>query len=97
MGGNFVQIEGEKGFIYVSGSNGLETIRVVTKNSDETFNEQPDPDRWSYEVRKITELVRKDDYDTIYSKLDVMLDVIETIENVRKDAGILFPGDGSIL
>ncbi|MBQ9504063.1 MAG: Gfo/Idh/MocA family oxidoreductase, partial [Lachnospiraceae bacterium] len=47
FGVNFFQIEGEKGYIYITdGSNGLKEIRVVTKTSDETFNEQEDPDRW---------------------------------------------------
>lgn len=92
-GVNFVQIEGEQGYIYVSGGNGLETIRVVTKNSDDTYNEQANPDRWSYEVRSVTELVINDDYEAVYSKLDTMLEVIETLETVRTKAGILFPGD----
>ena len=92
-GVNFIQIEGEQGYIYVSGGNGLETIRVVTKNSDETYNEQTDPNRWSYEVRSVTEQVLKDDYEAVYSKLDTMLEVIETLETVRTKAGILFPGD----
>lgn len=90
---NFTQIEGEEGYIYVSGGNGLETVRVVTKTSDETYNEQNDPDRWFYEVRTIKDFVLKNDYEAVYRKLDIMVDAIETIEMVRKDAGIRFPGD----
>lgn len=91
---NFFQIEGEKGYIYIKdGANGIAEVRVVTKVADETFNAQDDPDRWIYEVRKITELVRTGDYKDVYSRLDMMLAVIETIEESRKAAGIFFPGD----
>ena len=93
-GVNFFQIEGEKGYIYIqNGSNGIAQVRVVTKTSDETFNEQPNPDRWFYEVQNVTKLVLADDYEAVYSRLDTMLAVIETIETSRKTAGILFPGD----
>lgn len=93
-GVNFFQIEGEKGYIYIkNGSNGIAEVRVVTKASDETFNAQPDPDRWFYEVQNVTKLVLADDYDAIYARLKTMLGVIETIEESRKAAGIFFPGD----
>lgn len=91
---NFFQIEGEKGYIYIeNGPNGIANVRVVTKTGDETFNEQPNPDRWFYEVQNVTKLVLADDYEAIYARLDTMLDVIETIESSRKEAGIFFPGD----
>lgn len=93
-GENSFQIEGENGYIHIAnGSNGIAQVRVVTKTSDETFNRQPNPNRWFYEVQSLTKLVLADDYDAIYERLDVMLDVIETLEVSRKKAGILFPGD----
>ena len=93
-GVNSVQIQGEKGYIYVrDGSNGLAEIRVVTKTSDETFNEQDNPDRWYYEVQNLTKLILSGDRDAIYRRLDIMLDVIDVLETARKGAGILFPGD----
>jgi len=93
-GVNAYQIEGERGFIHVrDGSNGLAEIRVVTENSDETFNRQPVPDRWFYEVQALAKLMRAGDYDALYGRLDIMRDVVETVENARRAAGILFPGD----
>ncbi|MBP5294099.1 MAG: Gfo/Idh/MocA family oxidoreductase [Lachnospiraceae bacterium] len=93
-GVNFFQIEGEQGYIYVrDGSNGIREVRVVTKTSDETFNEQPDPDRWFYEVQNLTKLVLANDYEAVYRRLDTMLDVVGVLEESRKKAGILFPGD----
>lgn len=88
------QIEGEEGYIYIKGgSNGIAEVRVVTKAGDGTFNDQPNPDRWSYEIQSLTKLVLADDYDAIYDRLDVTLDVVAVLEASRKKAGILFPGD----
>lgn len=93
-GVNFFQIEGEKGYIYIeNGSNGIQSVRTVTKTGDETFNEQPVPDRWYYEVREITAMMLSGDLDAAYARLDSTIDTVSVIENSRKDAGILFPGD----
>ena len=93
-GVNSFQIEGEKGYIYIeNGSNGLAGIRVVTRSSDETFNDQPDPDRWYYEVQEMTRLLRAEAREEIDSRLEGTLAAVEVIESARKAAGLRFPGD----
>lgn len=94
-GVNYFQIEGEKGYLYVrDGSNGIAEVRVVTKDTDEIFNMQDqNTERRFYEVQKLTEYMLADDYEAVYGRLDVMLDVMEVLEDARKKAGILFPGD----
>jgi predicted dehydrogenase len=93
-GVNYVQIEGEKGYIYVKdGSNALSEIRVVTKTTEEVFNEQEHPNRWLYEIQKLTKLVLSDDRASFDARLETMLSAMEVLEQVRKDAGIFFPGD----
>ena len=93
-GVNFFQIEGEQGYIYISGgSNGLDTIRVVTKATDETFNSQPSPDRWSYEAEEITRLLLQDDTLFFQSLLETTQCVMEVLESARRQAGICFPCD----
>lgn len=93
-GVNFFQIEGEKGYIYVTGGpSALEEVHVVTKEGEMVYNEQDDPDRWGYEVREVTKRILAEDYETFDRRLDTMLGVIETIETSRKAAGIFFPGD----
>ena len=91
---NYFQIEGEKGFIYAEGgSNALSSIRVVTKTSDETFNVQHNPDRWSYEVENMTRMILSDDREEMARRLDITVQVMETMESARLAAGIRFPGD----
>lgn len=93
-GVNFFQIEGERGYIYIKdGSGALGEVKVVTKESEEIFNDQNNPDRWSYEVHAVTKLLLDEDYDTVYRGLDTMMEVVEVLESSRKKAGIFFPGD----
>ena len=93
-GVNFFQIEGEKGYIYIeNGSNGIKSVRVVTKTSDDTYNAQPDPDRWFYEIQELTRLLLNEEHADIYARLDKTVATVETMESARKEAGILFPGD----
>lgn len=93
-GENFYLIEGEKGYIYAEGGScSLRNLRVVTKDSEEMYRGQEDEERWNYEIKHLANILLDDDYDTIYKKLEITLDTVEIIEKVRKDAGILFPGD----
>jgi len=93
-GVNFFQIEGEKGYIYIeNGPNGLKSLRLVTKEGEALYDAQPDPDRWYYEIQTITRLVLADDRRALRRRLDTMLDVIRVLEESRKAAGIIFPGD----
>ena len=71
----------------------MRNLKVVTKETEERFWGQEDEERWNYEMKNLTELLLSDDYDTIYKKLDITLDTVEVMENVRKAAGIYFPGD----
>lgn len=93
-GVNFAQIEGDKGYIYVKdGFCDVSEVTVVTKNSKKTLNEQDGRTRWVYEIQNMTKILLADDYDEMYRRLDVMLNVMEVLETARKNAGIFFPGD----
>lgn len=93
-GVNFFQIEGENGYLYIEGgSNGIASVRVVTKDAQETFQLQDNPDRWFYEIQNVAWMMRKDDREALSWRLDVMQDVVEVLETARKKAGILFPGE----
>lgn len=88
---NYYEVEGDKGYIYIKdGPNGLVEIKVVTKEKEETFNKQSNPDRWYYSVKGITDLLLKEDNDLIEKNNNVMLDTIEIIEKMRKEANIIF-------
>lgn len=90
-GVNYVQIEGEKGYIYIKdGSNALTEIRLVTREGEETINLQEPVSRWLYEVQEITKIVHANDFRECHRRLETTLEVMEVLENVRKKAGIYF-------
>ena len=91
---NFFQIEGEQGYIYVDGSAGaLRSVRTVTKTGDDTYNAQPDTDRWFYEIREVTRILLEEDHGSADYRLDRTLETVWVMESARRAAGILFPGD----
>lgn len=90
-GDNTMLIEGEQGFISIKdGSNSLSEIRVVTRTTDEIFNNHTDPDRWFYEVQEITRLIFSGEYDVISRNMATTLAVVGIMEKARKAAGIYF-------
>lgn len=93
-GVNAYQIEGEQGYLYVTGgSNGLAQLRVVTKTEEKTVDLQPDPDRWYYEVQALSALYRAEDRAALRARQETTLAVVETLEKLRASALIVFPGD----
>ena len=89
---NAFSIQGEDGFIQIpGGSNGLRQVRVVTRNSDETLNAQPDPERLSYEVRMLTDIFRTEDRKTLSRLMQTTISVMEVLEESRKSADIRYP------
>ena len=90
----FFQIEGENGFISVKdGSNGLAEIRLMAGAGGEAVNLQSEPNRWLYEVQELTRLFLAEDHQALQMRMDITLAAVETVEQVRKAAGLLFPGD----
>ena len=90
---NHFTVEGEKGFIYADESNGLKSIRVVTRTNDETLNLQDVPDRWHYEVQELVRLMLSEERSTLDGMLDVSVETVSVIEKARREAGIIFPSD----
>lgn len=86
---NFVQIEGEKGYIYIKdGCNAFTEVKVITHQREEVINLQENISRWLYEIREIVKLVEKHDYEECYRRLEVTMDVIDVLEKARKSAEI---------
>ncbi len=93
-GVNFAQIEGEDGYLYIeNGANALESVRVVTRTSDRTYNEQPESDRWVYEIQGLVPVLQAADHADCMQRLELTRSVVDIVETVRKQAGIVFPAD----
>ena len=93
-GVNFFQIEGEQGFLYITdGANGLRAVRVVTRDQDVLLNEQTNQDRWFYEVEAVTRILLERDLDAARARMKTTIDTVSLMETLRRDCGLLFPGD----
>ena len=98
-GVNSAQIQGEEGYLYIeNGTNGIESVRLITKHGEEIWNEQTydmsgESNRWFYEIRNLTSMMLSDDKQRCYEQTQIASDVMEVIENARRTAGIIFQND----
>lgn len=93
-GVNYYQIEGDKGFLYVTnGASEYKEVKITTKDGNTSLNNQPNSQRWFYSVQGYTELLISEDNKILNENHRTMLDTIEIIEKIRRKAKIVFPGD----
>ena len=93
-GVNYFQIEGDNGYIYIDGgSNGIQSVRVVTRDSDKTFNEQSNLDRRYFEIQALTRLMLARNYSTIRARMNTTIQTVGLIEQLRLRSGLIFPTD----
>ena len=100
FGTNFFQIEGEDGYIYAeAGANGLKSVKIGIKNSndnsvkEEIYDEQYDEDRLYFEIKEITRLFLNNSYAEVRKLLAKSIDTVSIVEQMRLSAGIIFPCD----
>ena len=93
-GNNFYQIQGEDGFIDIhGGASTLGEIEVVTREGGKVRSNQPETDRWFYEVQELTRLFLADDKEAIDARHTILRNTAEVLSKLRESAGIRFPGD----
>lgn len=93
-GDNFVQIQGERGYLTVHGaSNDIPSFTVHADGKEEHFALQPDGDRWYYEIQNLLPVLQKGDHAACMEKLKLSLLQVEQIEAMRKQENIVFAAD----
>lgn len=93
-GDNHVQIQGERGYLYIEGGpQGLTNVHLCTKDKEVSCTMQKDSDRWVSEIQNMTKALLQEDTETFRRGLAVTADVIEVMEKMRRDAGIFFAGE----
>lgn len=90
---NIAQIQGEKGYILVDGTNGCKHVDVYLGDKHESFNLQHNENSLYYEISDFRDCYINKDYPTCYKLLDYSLSVLKTIVSLRKDANIVFDKD----
>ncbi len=93
-GENTVQLEGEGGYLLATGgSNGLETLRLVTRQGEQLLDAQHGRGRWLCEAEALCRLIAQADHADCLRRLQVSVQTVRTVERLRRSAGIVFPAD----
>ena len=101
---SFIQIQGEKGYIYVDAPSSLVNSYSVNYrlNSDKNFNKVKDinvdiyHDNYQNEISHIYDIVMNENYNICYELLDHSLVVMEVIDKAKKSQNIIFKEDRNI-
>ena len=91
---NFVQIQGEEGFIYVEAeSSRCIGFTLFTKNGEEHFNLQAEEPAHYFEVADFKRIFDEKDFSSRDFFLEKTLKVTELLDKARKSANIIFQAD----
>jgi predicted dehydrogenase len=93
---NFLQIQGEKGYIHSSStsSNLREGFTLHVGDSEDSFNVQENPNALYYELLDFTETFDGGDRNCCEALLETGLQSARLMDRARLDAGIRFGADG---
>jgi scyllo-inositol 2-dehydrogenase (NADP+) len=96
-GVNFVQIQGEKGYLYVhNGANGCDQFTVSAGDEETTINKHQIKSTIYYELMAFLQIYNNKDYKSCYDLLDYSHSVMKAVVAARKDADIVFEADTSV-
>lgn len=87
---NGVQIMGDKGYIQITPTaSNCRQIRIIRRGEEELFfSTEQNP--WAYEMQGLAELVKHQDYQECYRRLDIAVNVVEVLEEARRSGGLSF-------
>ncbi|QIK56566.1 Gfo/Idh/MocA family oxidoreductase [Erysipelothrix sp. HDW6A] len=87
---NFVQIQGDKGYIMVpSSANIMRSVSTITKDKDVEHHIQDKPVLY-YEIEAFKNIIDSNDFEKCYKLLQHSYDVVEVVEAARRDIGKYF-------
>lgn len=93
-GENTVQLQGEDGYIVITGgSNALAGIHLVTREEEERSEETNADDRWREELAQLVQSVRLEGGADCGGRMQTTLATMRTMDRLRASAGIVFPAD----
>ena len=91
---NFVQIQGEAGFVYIEAeSSRLIGFTLFTKDGEEYFDVQGDKDTLYFEAADFKRIYDTKDFTARDAFFEKTLTSVKLLDEARKSAGIVFPAD----
>lgn len=91
---NFMIIQGSKGYIEIPNRPGyIKDVRVHHGDQERVIDVEEILNPMKLEFERIQQVVDKEDTQTAASWMEVSQDVMEILEQSRKDIGLVFPND----
>lgn len=93
-GVSFILLQGENGYMLVeNGPNSFDQIKMKVGNKETVLNAQVNPNLLTYELAAFKEIYEAGNFKKCYELLHHSHCVMQTFEEARKDAGIVFEAD----
>lgn len=90
LGQNFVQIQGDAGYIYIPSSASMLTeVKTYTKDSKSIYDVQTMPTHY-YEFKSFQEMMDQEDYNNCYKILNHSLEVVEIASAGLEQIGLKY-------
>ena len=88
------EIQGEEGNIIIDRINGFNIVKIIYRDGreEDLSLEQKKADMY-YEVEEFVNLIKSGEKESKINSLKVSRDVIEVIEEARKQIGVIYPAD----
>ncbi|MBC2579454.1 Gfo/Idh/MocA family protein [Clostridium sp. DJ247] len=88
------EIQGEKGTMIIDKINNTEKVQIIYRNGEcEELSVPQLKETMYYEAKEFIELIKSNKKESEINSYNQSLNVIEIIEEARKQTGILFPAD----
>ena len=88
------EIQGEDGNIIIERINKFEKAKIIFRDGrEEDLSQAHIEEDMCYEIEKFIALIKKDDMESSYNSLQISQWVMEIMDEVRKQIGLVFPAD----
>lgn len=88
------EIQGEDGNIIIERINKFEKAKIIFRDGrEEDLSQAHIEDDMCYEIEKFIALIKEDDTESSYNSLQISQWVMEIMDEVRKQIGLVFPAD----
>lgn len=88
------EIQGEDGNIIIERINKFEKAKIIFRDGrEEDLSQAHIEEDMCYEIEKFITLIKEDDTDSSYNSLQISQWVMEIMDEVRKQIGLVFPAD----
>lgn len=88
------EIQGEEGSIIIDRINTFDKIKIIYRDGrEEDLSLEHEEANMCYEVQEFVDLIKSGEKESKINSLQVSRDVIEVIEEARKQIGVIYPAD----